>query len=98
MFKVGPSKIHGKGVISTKNIKKGTKIGTPLYLFMYVFPVIVEGLGRKINHSWDANSHLVRDGNTWHLYASQNIKKNQEITLDYNQTPWFIDGPKNSYL
>lgn len=96
MYKIESSQIEGEGIIATKFIKPNTYIGTPLYIRWGIFPVITSDLGEKINHSWKPNSRLVRDKNgalRWDLISVKTIKKNEEITINYKETPWFIDGP-----
>lgn len=95
LYKIGPSCIDGNGIIATKKIKNSQVIGVPLYLRYWFFPHITQDLGRLINHSWKANCKLekVLGEQRWNLVAAQDIKKGEEITIDYRETPWFIDKP-----
>jgi SET domain-containing protein len=99
MYKIKHSKIHGVGVFSTQNIQKDTVIGIPLYCKYWIFPIITPDLGKKINHSFQCNAFLQKDNNElkWYLVANKDIKKNEEITINYNDAPWFIDGPMPWY-
>lgn len=93
-YKIDKSNIHGIGVFSTRRINKDDIIGVPLYMRYIIFPVITEDIGRKINHSYEPNSYLRKDSNgaKWDLVAIKDIAKGKEITINYNDTPWFIDN------
>jgi SET domain-containing protein len=99
MYKINNSKIHGVGIIATKFIPKNTVIGLPLYVKYWIFPVITKDLGRKINHSYNPTAYLKKDTKElkWYLIANQDIHKNNEITINYDDTPWFIDAPMPWY-
>tara|TARA_B100000214_G_scaffold334669_1_gene277495 strand:- start:733 stop:1041 length:309 start_codon:yes stop_codon:yes gene_type:complete len=99
-YKIGTSKIHNRGIIASNNIKKGEKIGTAInniVLNGLVNLNITKNFGRLINHSWKPNSSLEYKNNTYIVIASKNIKKGDEITLDYRNTPWFILGPNPNW-
>jgi len=99
MYTINNSSIHGEGIIATQNIKSKDKIGLALYLKFNFIPIITKDLGKKINHSYKPNAYLkkTKNKNEWYLFANQNIKKNEEITINYKDTPWFIDGPMPWY-
>lgn len=94
-YEVGPSKIHGKGVLATKNIKAGDIIGTPLSVKYFVYIDITSDLGIWLNHSWCPNAKIMKreKEHVWDLIALQDIKKGSEINMDYRDTPWFISKP-----
>ena len=79
------SKIHGKGVVCTRRIKKGNKVA-----------LAITGkrkrtdIGRFVNHSSDPNVKLVKIGQNYYLYAVKDILPKEEIVGDYNDTPDFI--------
>ena len=100
MYEIRKSKIHGEGIFATRKINKDEVIGIPLYLKYYFIPVITREFGRKINHSYDPNSILQKNQDapaSWSLIANKTIRKGEEITLNYENTPWFIDGPMPWY-
>jgi SET domain-containing protein len=98
-YQIAKSEIHGEGVLATKSIKKDEVIGLPLYMVAWIFPVITKELGKKINHSYKPNAYLKKDPSElkWYLIAHKNIAINEEITINYNNTPWFIDKPMPWY-
>jgi SET domain-containing protein len=98
-YVIAPSPIHGQGVFATRRIRKDEVIGLPLYVRFYIFPVITEELGRKINHSYKPNAILKKspDALEWYLVAIMDIAKDEEITMNYQDTPWFIDRPMPWY-
>lgn len=96
-YRIDTSQIHGSGIFANKNIKKGEFIGIPLKLIFGFFISISEDLGLYINHSWAPNAHIIKHGWEWHLIAMKNIKKNDEIFINYNDTPWFIKKPLDTY-
>lgn len=98
-YEVKESHTHGKGVFAKQDIKQNDIIGTPLQVKHGVMINITDDLGKWINHSWSANSKLVKvkDQLAWNLVATAKIKKNDEIKMDYRETPWFIAKPSIWY-
>jgi len=93
-YKIGKSKIHGKGIICTRPIKHGEEIAL-------VFEKVnttgrpeedwkMSNMGAYVNHSWKPNSRLIKSGNNYYLQATKNINKNEEITANYNDSPDFV--------
>lgn len=95
LYRIDKSKIEGEGIFANKKISENQIIGLPLYVNFYIFPIITKELGKKINHSSNPNAKLVKDPTylKWYLVATRKISKNEEITMNYENTPWFIDGP-----
>lgn len=94
-YEVRDSDVHGKGVFSLKPIRKDSVICTPLKVNYYIIVDISQDVGVYINHSWCPNSKLVKRSNelVWDLVAIEDIKKGDEIRMDYRDTPWFISKP-----
>ena len=93
-YKIGKSKIQGKGIICTKPIKDGEQIAL-------VFEKVnttgndekdwqMLKMGAYVNHTWNPNSRLNREGNNYYLQAIKNINKNEEIASNYNDSPDFV--------
>jgi SET domain-containing protein len=64
-----------------------------------MFYVITKEYGKYINHCLNSNTNLVKPNNSnifW-MVASKDIKKGDEITADYNKTPYYISKPKPYY-
>lgn len=97
-YKISKSSIQGKGVICTNTIHKHELIDQAIYFKYKLYPIITEYIGKWVNHSYKPNCHLIKlnDGN-YYFKALKTIKKNQEMTLNYNHTPWFIMGPMPWY-
>ena len=84
------SKIHGLGVYATDNIEKGTHIGITHYRVPTIPEVIRSPLGGFINHSdspnceryWEFDQDF--ETNWSRLVAVKDIKKGEEITLEYS--------------
>ena len=100
MFKIDKSKIHGKGVIATQSIQKGQSLGEGISFIFLFFPFVTEHLGQWINHSYTPNAILEWNEKnfTWDVVTIHDIKANDEITLNYIATPWYIQGPENHFL
>ena len=90
-YKIKKSKIHGNGVIANKNIKKNTNIGVVI-TYTYFIPFRTNDLGYYLNHSFKNNCKLYLIDNKYSIVATKNIKKNDELTINYDDTPWFIAG------
>lgn len=84
-FKVGASRIEGKGILATCEIKENEIIG----------PARIGGLrtvlGRYTNHSHSPNAEFIRQGSNISLAATKNINgcrggmDGEEITVDYRK-------------
>ena len=99
-FRVGKSNIHGNGVIANKNIKKDQIIAVPIMFNILIIPHVTTDFGKWINHSYNANSYLYYNlwKNVYFLIAKKDIVKDEEISSNYNNTPWFIKKPEPFYL
>ena len=75
----GKSKIHGIGIFASRDIKKGEIIGDVSVHNKYRTP-----LGRWVNHSKTKNAkfYTKKDLNGVAI-AEKNIKKNEEILVNY---------------
>lgn len=83
-FKIDESPIHGKGVISTKELNPGDKINIALYK-----SIIYHGtkFGSHINHSYSPNAVTKDEGDRYITYCEKKIKPGDEITVDYTVNP-----------
>lgn len=98
-YELRDSDIHGKGVFATESIKNGDQIGVPLSVKYGIIINITDDLGKWINHGWYPNTRLVKHTGKmeWGLYATADIKKGDELKIDYRETPWFIAKPSIWY-
>jgi SET domain-containing protein len=100
-YVIKSSKIHGKGVHAIEHISKDTVIDVGINFEWLFYPVVTEHFGAYLNHSYDSNSELRFDnenGWKWNIVATRDIKPDEEITMNYNDTPWYIQGPLKSYV
>ena len=95
---VGRSSIAGKGAFSTKTIKKGEKIDIGINYFLLI-PYVTE-FGSWVNHSWTPNTFVSYDQSdgVYYVRAKENIVPGTELTVDYRETPEFIEGPMDWYV
>ena len=91
-----------KGVFSTKNYEIGQMIYTfePYYIeqptrtsIQHEDKHFEDDIGMYLNHHCEPNSCIVSDKRGIHLLAIDIIKKNNEITFDYNSTEDKISHP-----
>ena len=109
---IADSSIHGKGVFAKRNLYKGDKIGLGINFVFGLWPLITEYLGIWINHcdtkdgkggsnvglEWDESIEAYgNEGDGWYVVANRDIKKGEELYLDYSETPWYIEGPLDHY-
>ncbi len=85
---ISNSKIQGIGLFSDRIYNPNEKI----FLGIKNDHTITE-LGSKINHCNMPNTYLQKDDDGWYLYSAYVINKDEELTVDYNYTPDFIDKP-----
>lgn len=97
-FRIAPSGIHGNGIFANRDIHKKHLIGVGIYYF-FIMPIITEDFGKWINHSYKPNSvvHYNEKNNKYYIAAIKDIVKDEEITINYNHTPWFIKKAERHY-
>ena len=97
------SEIHGTGAFASRDIDSKENIGATIKTKGMVSEPM-EGKdyirtehGKKVNHQFDNNSYLKKEGRDYNLYSAKNIKKGSEITANYKNTPRFIDSNTKGY-
>jgi len=92
-FDVKDSNIDGKGNFAKEDIKKGELIGEMVGDAGENPPVTgtFTTLSKNTNHQDNNNSVMKQDGDDHNLYAEKNIKSGSEITMDYKNTPKWVD-------
>lgn len=96
-FYLAPSKIHGKGTFAKTNLKDQEPIDVGIEFLLGWFPDVTSHFGSWINHSYQPNTYLCYRNNAWYVMAKRGIRKDEELTIDYRRTPWYIEGPKSYY-
>ena len=93
------SKIHGLGIFLKKKINKNKLIGLGIYYNFLNIPFVTKKFGSLINHSKEPNCYLKYDfkKKIYNVYSLKIIKKDEEITLNYNDLPWFCCGPDSNW-
>ena len=98
-YTVDKSSIEGEGIFATQDIKKGEFIGMPISDEKKFEDFISTrsdefdtrtDIGRKLNHKTEGNSVLKSENNNLNLYANSDIKKGDEITVNYKDSPWYV--------
>lgn len=88
MFYIAPSPIHRLGLFAKHDIKAGT----PLFKVADVYPVWKQTkFGMAYNHSSNANTDMIQDGNEVWQFSVKDIKAGDEITGDYRLALPFFD-------
>ena len=85
-FEIKQSKIHGFGYFAKKYIPINTK------LFTGIVDKKVTFFGKYINHNKICNTKLIKVDNRYDVVSSKNINIGDEITIDYDTTPPFINN------
>jgi hypothetical protein len=92
-FDIRNSQVAGVGVFAVRDHKPDEQ----LFLAILKDQTVEPTLGSKINHCSSAskkhNSRLEKIGDEWFMVSNRFIKKGEEITTDYNDTPDFIAKP-----
>ena len=96
-FVVKKSEINGKGVFASKNFEKGELVGLAVTDEKAVTDVknfrdARTKLGKYLNHQNKENATLKSENNTLNTYAKSTIKKGEEITVNYQKGPNYVDG------
>ena len=99
-YNIAKSDIQGEGVFATHDIEKGEFIGVPIS-DENKFAEFVRtrndkldtrsDLAKKLNHQSENNCIVKSENNNLNMYAQNDIKKGDEITVNYNNSPWYIN-------
>lgn len=95
LWTIKPSKIHGVGVHVTCFVPRSTIIGKAITVTTMGLPSVTP-LGSKVNHSWTPTAELIEHRGKYYLQTCKDLFPDDEVTVDYRHTPWFIEGP-NEY-
>tara|TARA_R110000744_G_scaffold286448_1_gene397741 strand:+ start:375 stop:731 length:357 start_codon:yes stop_codon:yes gene_type:complete len=101
-FSVGKSDINGKGVFASKNFKKGELVGMAVTDEEAVtdtknFRDARTELGKYLNHQNKENAALKSEDNTLNIYTNVPINEGEEITVNYQKGPNYIDGDLDGF-
>ena len=94
---IGKSQIQGNGVIATKNINQWEAIDIGIDYWLIFIPYVTQHFGSLINHSRNANTYLSYINGKYYVVANKHIRRGDEITINYDHCPWFIEGSKPWY-
>ena len=96
-YKVDKSSIHGLGAIASNPIKKGELIGSAVdkeesLKQMGTYQEDTRTiLGKSMNHQNSENAIQKSENGALNVYAKSNIEEGDEITINYNNAPEYID-------
>lgn len=86
---IGPSKIQGKGLIAAADFYEGDDIALAISGYESRWDGgknwILTPAGRYTNHQNKPNAQLNKNGDSFTIVADADIKKGDEITVDYRQ-------------
>ncbi len=95
LYYIADSEIDAEGVFANTDIPSGTTIEENV---TKIYPLTIITMGSKINHQFNCNARLSGEASDdilgdeeYDLVAIKNIAKGEEITINYKDTPWFID-------
>ena len=96
-YSIKKSDINGKGVFASKSFEKGELVGLAVTDEEAVtdtenFRDARTELGKYLNHQNKENAALKSENNTLNIYTNTPIKKGEEITVNYQKGPNYIDG------
>lgn len=94
VWRIGESKIHGKGVLATRDLGAGSWIGVGIGYRMGFIPAITSDFGAWINHSFNPSASLMFFNGCYWVVATKPLSKDDEITVDYRKTPWYVRKPE----
>ena len=86
-YNVSKSKLGGKGIFASKDLKKGDTIGLLHTIIELGSKYNFTELGKMHNHNDEPNCHNEKINNKRYLVASTDIKKGEELTTDYRLQP-----------
>jgi len=92
-YQLKPSPIHGQGVFTTKKFQAKENIDLGIVFIFWTFPIVTSHFGRWLNHSYQPNGELAWQDGKWYIRAIEDIEPDEEITINYDCTPWYIKKP-----
>ena len=102
-FHICKSDIDGRGIIASQNLKKGELIGAAVDNEEMVkgeggvYRDTRTRLGRTLNHQDKENAIQKSEKGALNIYAKNDIKDGDEITLNYKNSPNYIDKNVEGY-
>jgi hypothetical protein len=104
-FKIEKTPRKGYSLFSTKDFKKGDKVGvvlstTPSKKGRNIHDGWYETdmIGRYINHSGKPNTELKKNGEEVLLYATRDINGGDEVTVHYGDVEKLLGAKSGSFL
>jgi SET domain len=97
VWRIGPSAIHGQGVMATRKLAPGSLIGVGIGYRMGFVPAVTSDFGAFINHSYEPSASLMFLNGVYWVVAAKTLDAEEEITVDYRKTPFYIRGPEPHY-
>ena len=90
-----PSPIHGHGLFVVHKLPRNTLITKAITKNFGIPHVTPEA--SKINHSWFPNCKLTYYQDEYYIETLYDMSPYTEITINYNDTPWYISKPDPSW-
>lgn len=92
-YRIGISSVHGRGIITNQSFQPNEPVDVCIKFRWRVIPYVTSDFGSLINHSYNPNCKLVYNQNKHHydVVAKRQIQENEEITVNYNHCPWFVN-------
>ena len=96
--KYAPSEIHGTGVFAQEDIEENESVG-PLIVGLKAGGLLGMNrteLGKYVNHQNDPNGRMEQvpgSPEDFYLRSLSPIVSGTDITMDYNDTPYFVAKP-----
>jgi len=85
-YEIGPSKIHGNGVMAAKNFKVGDFINICVSKIGDSAPFLkITPFGSYINHSYKPTGVIKKEPPYYNTYANTDLKPGDEVTVDYTK-------------
>ena len=94
MYRIGQSQIHGRGVIATRPMQAHQPIDMAIEYQLGFLPFVTYHFGSYINHSSTPNTYLryVEQPAGYAVVTSKPIHQGEELTINYDQCPWYVMG------
>lgn len=96
VYEIRDSPIHGKGQFALSELPAGSVVA-PIALYTderFRVGEVILPAGKFFNHSLNPNGVMREVENGYWVYVTtRNVEKNEELTLDYNDTPSWILKP-----
>ena len=96
---ISDSNIHGKGLFTSTPLKNDEFVFVGIYKCnsSKLFNSSISHYGHFINHQKEPNCKIKLENGDYNVYSIRPINKNEELTIDYDLNPEFLNKSEEKW-